>query len=161
MTDPLRESKTATKGPTIQGRAWRSLLETHRALIDRIEQEFKSHTPLELQQYDVMFHVSEVSGGMRMSDLASAILLTKSGITSLVDRMEAAQLIERRPDPKDRRATRVHLTPTGEQALSEASRHHRQVVRRIWTSRMSEEEAAVIVDVLARVRAGLLEDSEG
>jgi DNA-binding MarR family transcriptional regulator len=85
--------------------------------------------------------------------------LTKSGITSLVDRMEAAGLIERRPDPKDRRATRIHLTSTGEQALAQASRHHRKVVRRIWTSRMSEEEAAVIVDVLGRVRAGLLEGS--
>jgi len=160
MTSTSPRTKAATQGPTIQGRAWRSLLETHRELIDRIEEEFKSHTPLELQQYDVMFHVSEVSDGMRMTDLASAVVLTKSGLTSLVDRMEAANLVQRRPDAKDRRATRIHLTPAGRRALATASRHHRDVVREIWTSRVGEEEAAVIVDVLARVRAGLVEGLE-
>jgi DNA-binding MarR family transcriptional regulator len=150
---------TAPKpGPTVQGRAWRSLLETHRELIGFIEEEFKSNTPIELQQYDVMFHVSEASDGLRMTDLAKAVVLTKSGLTALVDRMENAELIERRPDPKDRRATRIHLTSTGRHKLTVASEHHRMVVRRIWTSRMSEEEAAVLVDVLARVRAGLLEE---
>ena len=160
MTGSSPEPEATATGPTIQGRAWRSLLEAHRELIDRIEEEFKSHTPIELQQYDVMFHVSEASDGMRMTDLASAVLLTKSGLTSLVDRMEAANLVERRPDPKDRRATRIHLTAAGGRALAAASRHHRNVVREIWTSRMSEKEAAVIVDVLARVRAGLLEGLE-
>lgn len=160
MTDPSPDTEAAPKGPTMQGRAWRSFLETHTELIARIEEEFKSNTPIELQHYDVMFHVSEADDGLRMTDLASAVVLTKSGLTSLVDRMEAAKLIERRPDPGDRRATRVHLTPSGDKALAEASRHHRKVVRRIWTSRMSEEEAAVLVDVLARVRAGLLEDAK-
>jgi len=130
-------------------------LETHTDLISRIEHEFRSHTPIELQQYDVMFHVLEADGGLRMTDLANAVLLTKSGLTSLVDRMEKAALVERRPDPVDRRVTRIHLTSMGEEKLALASRHHRDVVRRIWTSRMSEDEAALIVDVLSRVRAGL------
>lgn len=159
MTKTSSETAPPTARPTIQGRAWRSLLETHRELINRIEEEFESHTPIDLQQYDVMFHVSEASEGLRMTDLAKAVVLTKSGLTSLVDRMEKAKLIERRADPQDRRATRIHLTSTGKAKLAEASRHHRKVVRTIWTSRMSEEEAAVIVDVLARVRAGLLEES--
>jgi len=160
MTPSPRESALPSAGPTIQGRAWRSLLETHKELISRIEEEFKSNTPLELQQYDVMFHVAEASEGVRMTDLASEVVLTKSGLTALVDRMEAAELIERRPDPEDRRATRIHLTSAGKDKLAAASRHHRKVVRRIWTDRMSEEEAAVIVDVLARVREGLVEEDE-
>lgn len=151
-----------TPGPTIQGRAWRALLETHRELIARIEEEFGTNTPLELQHYDVMFHVSEARDGIRMTDLANAVVLTKSGLTSLVDRMEVVGLIERRPDPEDRRATRIHLTPEGKERFTEASLHHREVVRQIWTARMGEEEAAVIADVLARVREGLREDgSEG
>lgn len=151
------ETGATPRGPTIQGAAWRSLLETHEKLIRHIEGEFEDHTPLTLQQYDVLFHIHEVGDGMRMTDLARAVLITKSGLTSLVDRMEAAELIERRPDPTDRRATRIHLTDTGERALAEASRHHRNVVRDIWTSRMSEDEAAVLVDVFARVQAGLPE----
>jgi len=158
MADAPPKSAPRATGPTIQGSAWRSLLETHRELISRIEDEFKSNTPIELQQYDVMFHVAEASGGARMTDLANAVVLTKSGLTALVDRMEAAKLIERRPDPEDRRATRIHLTSVGTEKLAAASAHHRKVVRRIWTSRVSEEEAAVIVEALARVREGLLED---
>jgi DNA-binding MarR family transcriptional regulator len=159
MADPSPETPPATAGPTIQGRAWRSLLETHRELMTRVEHEFKANTPLELQQYDVLFHVSEASDGVRMTDLANAVVLTKSGLTSLVDRMEEAKLIERRPDPQDRRATRIHLTPVGEEELAAASQHHREVVRQIWTSRTSDEEATVIAHVLARVRTGLLEES--
>lgn len=147
-----------TPGPTIQGRAWRALLETHRELIARVAEEFTTNTPLELKQYDVMFHVSEASNGIRMTDLANAVVLTKSGLTSLVDRMEVAGLIERRPDPDDRRATRIHITSEGWKRFAEASLHHREVVRQIWTARMGDEEAAVIVDVLARVREGLRED---
>jgi len=156
MSPPVSTAPAA--GPTVQGRAWRSLLETHRELIGFIEEEFKSNTPIELQQYDVMFHVSEANDGLRMTDLAKAVVLTKSGLTALVDRMEDAELIERRPDPQDRRATRIHLTSTGRTKLAVASEHHREVVRRIWTSRVTEEEAAVLLDVLARVRARLLEE---
>jgi len=158
MTGSHASSPKARGKPTVQGKAWRSLLETHSALIARIEAEFRTHTPIELQQYDVMLHVSEAREGLRMTDLADAVLLTKSGLTSLVDRMEAAELVERRPDPQDRRATRIHLTPVGRDKLAIASEHHRKVVRRIWTMRMSEEEAAMIVDVLARVGAGLVEE---
>lgn len=161
MTRSRSSTEPKTAGPTTQGRAWRALLETHRELIARVEDEFRTRTPLELMQYDVMFHVSEASDGIRMTDLANAVVLTKSGLTSLVDRMEVAGLIERRADARDRRATRIHLTPLGEDNLAEASRHHRKVVRTIWTTRMSEEEAAVIVDVLARVRAGLHEPISG
>jgi len=161
MTETLSSTELPKAGPTIQGRAWRALLEAHTELIARIEEEFKAHTPIELQHYDVMFHVSEAEEGLRMTDLAGAVLLTKSGLTSLVDRMEAADLIERRPDPRDRRATRIHLTSAGEEKLAVASQHHRNVVRRIWTSRVTEEEAAVVVEALARVRQGLREDRSG
>lgn len=117
----------------------------------------KAHISLELQHYDMMFHIKEASEGMRMTAQANAVVLTKSGLTSLVDRMEASGLIERPPDSRDRRTTRIHLTALGEESLAAASRHHRSVVRHLWTSRVSDEEATVIVDVLERVRAGLVD----
>ena len=140
------------RGPTIQGRAWRLLVETPRDLFPYLDREFREHAATDIQRYDVMLHVSESEGGCRMTDLADAVVQSKSGLTSLVDRMEADGLLERRPDPDDRRVTRIVLTALGERRFAEATRHHRGVVRRIFTSRVSEEEARVLVAVLERLR---------
>lgn len=140
---------------TIQGRAWRALLEGHRDLVRYLETTFSPDVPL--QYYDVMLHVSEAEGGLRMTDLAERIVLSKSGLTSLVDRMEEDGLVERRPDPADRRATRIVLTPGGEERFAEVSEHHHETVHRIFTSRVTAAEARVIVDVMERVLQGLRE----
>ncbi len=120
-----------------------------------MDREFRENTPLDVQRYDIMFHVAEVPGGCRMTDLADAVVQSKSGLTSVVDRMAAEGLIERRPDPEDRRVIRIVLTKLGERRLAEASAHHRVVVRRLFTERVTDAEARVIVDVLERVRGAL------
>jgi DNA-binding MarR family transcriptional regulator len=140
---------------TIQGRAWRELLEGHRDLVRYLETTFRPDVPL--QYYDVMLHVSESDGGLRMTDLAERIVLSKSGLTSLVDRMEGDGLVQRRPDPADRRATRIVLTPEGERRFAEVSERHRATVHRLFTSRVTADEARVIVDVMERVRRGVEE----
>lgn len=142
-------------GPTVQGRAWRMLLETHRDIVRRLEKEFREGVGTELQYYDVMLHVSEGDGGRRMTDLAEAVVLSKSGLTALIDRMEREGLVARRPDPRDRRAVRVVLTEGGKQLFAEATRHHRGVVRRIFTSVVTEEQATAMIEALQRVREAL------
>jgi DNA-binding MarR family transcriptional regulator len=71
--------------------------------------------------------------------------------------MEKEGLVERRPDPHDRRATRIVLTAEGDKRFAEVSAHHRETVHRVFTSKVTAEEAAVIVDVLERVLDGLRE----
>ncbi len=115
---------------------------------------------MDLRYYDVLLHVAEGEGGRRMTELADAIILSKSGLTSLVDRMEREGLLERSPDPRDRRAILVTLTEHGAERFREASELHRAFVRRMFTSRVSDDEAATIVDVLARVRSGATEPSD-
>jgi DNA-binding MarR family transcriptional regulator len=123
----------------------------------RLEQEFRDYTPIEAQHYDVMFHVHEADAGIRPTDLADAVMFSKSGLTSLVDRMEAADLVERRPDPGDRRAIRIHLTGEGREKFEAASLHHRSVVRRLFTTQLSADEAEVMTEVLTRVCRGVRE----
>jgi len=116
---------------------------------------------LDLLHYDVLLHVSEGERGRRMTDLAEAVVVSKSGLTSVVDRMEADGLLERRRDPGDRRAIRVVLTPRGEERFREAAEHHAETVRRIFTSLVTDDEAAVIVQVMGRVRQRVREDRQG
>ncbi len=151
----MQEPRAGDRQPTIQGKAWRTLLEGHRDLMRYLEATFDADVPF--QYYDVLLHVAEGENGVRMTDLAESIVLSKSGLTSLVDRMAKDGLVERRPDPDDRRATRILLTAEGEKRFAEVSEHHRETVHRIFTSKVTEEEAAVIVDVLERVLGGLRE----
>jgi DNA-binding MarR family transcriptional regulator len=146
---------------TVRGNAWRLLLETHRDLVVRLDRELRSGVGLELLYYDVMLHVTEAGGARRMTDLAEAVVVSKSGFTSVVDRMERAGLIERRADPGDRRATRIVLTSEGEARFREAAAYHRDVVHGIFTSLLTEEEAEVFVSVLERVRSALGKGESG
>lgn len=148
----MQESRSQAKVPSIRGRAWRALLEGSRDLLRTLDRQLLEGVGLDLRYYDVLLHVAEGEGGRRMTELADAIILSKSGLTSLVDRMEREGLLERRPDPTDRRAILVTLTAHGADRFREASQRHRTLVRQMFTSRVSDEEAAVIVEVLERVR---------
>jgi DNA-binding MarR family transcriptional regulator len=125
------------------------------ALIQRLDRELQERVGMDIQTYDVLLHLSEAAHPQRMSDLAAVVVLSKSGLTSLVDRIEARGLLERRPDPSDRRATRLELTTEGKRRFKEATRHHRDVVHAIFFSAVRDDEAAAIVTALTRVRAGL------
>jgi DNA-binding MarR family transcriptional regulator len=151
----MQGSRFVGHGPSPQGRAWRILLTVGQKLVRNLDEAMQKGVGLDLQRYDVMLHVSEGEGGRRMTELARAVVLSKSGLTALVDRMEADGLLERRPDPGDRRATRVVLTGEGESRFREASAHHREVVHRIFIDRVTEDEAVVMAGALERIRREL------
>ncbi|MDX1675361.1 MAG: MarR family transcriptional regulator, partial [Longimicrobiales bacterium] len=114
----------------------------------------------DLLHYDVMLHVSEGEAGRRMTDLADVMVMSKSGLTSLVDRMEAEGLLARHPDPTDRRVTRIVLTAEGEKRFAEAARIHGQMVREVFVSHVDPAEAETIVEVLERVRERMGESQQ-
>lgn len=155
----MQGSRSRARGPSIRGQAWRALLEGSRDLLRTLDRELMEGVGMDVRYYDVLLHVAEGEGGRRMTELADAIILSKSGLTSLVDRMEREGLLERRPDPTDRRAILVTLTTRGAERFGEASQLHRALVRQLFTSRVSDEEAAVIVEVLDRVRRGATKPS--
>lgn len=147
----MQPPRSFEREPTLKLQAWRAFLETHRDLVPYLDADFRSASDLDLLSYDVMLHVSEGEGGRRMTDLAQAVVLSKSGLTAVVDRMEREGLIERRPDPDDRRATRIVLTKSGEKRFRAAQAHHHETLVDLFTSRLSDEEARVIVDVMTRL----------
>jgi len=74
--------------------------------------------------------------GLSMSAIGRAQVLTTGGVTRLIDRMEAAGLVERADDPGDRRGRLVRLTGLGERTVVRASRLHRENLRRYLTERL-------------------------
>jgi len=148
----MTELRQEQKHTNIRVQAWRSVLEACNTLLPIMDSELRSEQHLDVQIYDVLLHTYEAGPvGIRMTDLARKILLTKSGLTARVDKLEEGGLLERAPDPEDRRATRIRLTETGAAVFKNAADFHLSSIERHFSSRISEEEARVICEALERI----------
>jgi DNA-binding MarR family transcriptional regulator len=119
--------------------AWRLLLESQALVVERVEAALAERGLPPLAWYDVLWAVREAPGGrLRQSRIADAVVMSRSGLSRLVDRIEAAGLLRREAAPSDRRGTEVVLTDEG-----------RAMLRRMW---------AVYGDGIARGFAATLPD---
>src|SRR5699024_1894546 len=107
-------------------RIWRNMLFSHREIVQKLGEELHEQAGLTLAQYDVLLRLRDSEDAtMRMGELAEGVLVTTSGLTRVVDRLEKAGLVERVRVSSDRRGVRVALTDNGRATLTEASVVHR------------------------------------
>lgn len=94
--------------------AWRALLNAHAAVTARIERDMAAAGALPLGWYDVLVALAEAPHQrLRMHELADAVVLSRSGLSRLVDRLEAAGLLIRERSTTDRRGAYAVLTAQG------------------------------------------------
>ena len=98
-------------------RCWRLFFESALALGDVLDTELEKAVGIPQRWYDVLVHLEESPGGIRMNELAERILYSKSGFTRVIDRMEEAGLVERAPVEGDQRRVGLTLTPAGHKVL--------------------------------------------
>ncbi len=135
-------------------RAWRAFLEAHATVTERLERELREERDLPLAWYDVLVQLVEADGHeLRMQELADAVLLSKSGLTRLIDRMEQAGLVARRPCELDRRGTYARLTDEGIATLRSSAPTHLRGVAEHFASHLDDEEARILVTALERIAA--------
>src|SRR5687768_9399062 len=121
---PLRELAPAELG------AWRGMLRVHSALVKALDAELLAEHDLPLTSYEVLINLQAAPGHRRrMAELAEGVLLSRSGMTRLVDRLERDGLIERDACTEDGRGMFAVLTDKGEDLLSRARRTHLDGVR--------------------------------
>lgn len=133
--------------------AWQMFFEAHAAVCARLEAALQARHGLSLRWYDVLLQLHAAPGGrLTMRDLGRAVVISKSGLTGLVDRMQRAGLVERGGDPDDRRVVHVALTPAGADAYRRARADHRADVAERFLRHVSADEAAAIERALRRVR---------
>jgi DNA-binding MarR family transcriptional regulator len=134
--------------------AWRALLEAHAAVTDLLERELEQERGLPLSKFEVLLKLAEAPGGrMRMLELAQSVLLSKSGLSRLVDRMEEAELVRRERCPSDRRGAYAVLTDEGRAVLRRAAPVHLRGIQEHFTRHLADDEVQVLVDVLGKVNA--------
>jgi DNA-binding MarR family transcriptional regulator len=134
--------------------AWRLLLEAHATVTELLEHELLAERGLPLNRYDVLLNLAEAPGGrLRMQELSASVLLSKSGLSRLVDRMVEAGLIRRERCQDDRRGWFAVLTDQGRSALRRAAPVHLRGIRQHFTRHLEPDEVAVLAEALARVVA--------
>jgi DNA-binding MarR family transcriptional regulator len=136
-------------------RAWRGLLRVHATLVKALDAELERAHGLSLTSYEVLLHLNDSpEGQLRMHDLATSVLLSRSGLTRLVDRLEREGLIERRACEADARGSFAVMTAAGRAKLTAARPTHLDGVRRHFLSHLTPEEQDALGDTWERVLPG-------
>ena len=105
-------------------RAWRGMLRAHAALTKALDADLDAAHGLPLSSYEVLMYLNDADDRrMRMRDLAASVILSRSGLTRLADRLEREGLIRRESCPSDARGAFAVLTPAGAEMLSAARTH--------------------------------------
>lgn len=132
--------------------AWRSFLRLHAKVTQILDAELTGECELPLGSYEVLLHLNEAPDKrLRMTQLASRVVLSRSGLTRLVDRMEREGLIRREACPSDLRGTNAVLTEEGLERLRAAAPTHVRGVREHLVDRLTDEEIDVIGRAFRRV----------
>src|SRR6059058_1444819 len=122
-------------------RAWRGLLRVHSRLVKALDAELETAHGLGVTSYEVLMYLADSpEGRMRMHDLASSVLLSRSGLTRLIDRLEREGYIKRESCETDGRGAFAVLTVPGRDKLEAARRTHLDGVRRHFLEHLSDAE---------------------
>lgn len=138
-----------------QRAAWVGFLRSHDAITGTLDRDLERGHGLSLRSYDVLVQLSLAGDrGRRMSELADAVLLSRSGLTRLVERLERAGLVQRRAGDPDSRQTFAVVTEAGLDMLADATETHLRGVAERFLDRLTEDQLALFADAGRR----LLED---
>ena len=136
-------------------RTWVALLRTQSAVVDGVESELLTRHGLPLSWHEVLARLDRSpDGAMRMQELAREVLLSKSGLTRLADRMEDAGLIERSKCGTDRRGTFAVITEAGRQMLEESFPAFAEAVDEHFSRHLTPDELGSLRSLLTKVLEG-------
>ena len=135
---------------------WRSFLVAHAQIRRQLEREPQAEQSLGLGEYEVLLLLARADDRqLRMSELADRLVLSRSGVTRLVDRLEAEALVARTSCATDRRGSWATLTDAGHLRLRRAAPTHLRGVGEHFLDRIPPAE----LDALQRTLDRVLEDS--
>jgi DNA-binding MarR family transcriptional regulator len=135
--------------------AWRGFLRAHAALVKHLDAELDAAHGLPLSSYEVLITLAEApEHKLRMADLADRTLLSRSGMTRLVDRLQREGLLERTRCECDARGAFAELTAKGLETLARVRPAHLAGVRERFVSKLSEDEMRMLSEIWERLQPG-------
>ncbi|GHH34293.1 MarR family winged helix-turn-helix transcriptional regulator [Lentzea cavernae] len=134
--------------------AWESLMKAYSVLMKQFNAE-DVWGDLTMREYDVLYQLSKCDGPLRMTELNRHVLLSQPALSRMVERLVDRGLVERCPDPGDRRGVRLSLTPAGRDTQRQIGRPHARSVTRALSVLTPEE-----LDQLAAITGKLSQSEE-
>lgn len=137
---------------TTKGSVWPLFLTAQAMLVDQIEARLAAAQLPPLAWYDVLWGLERApQRRLRMSELADKVVLSRSNLTRLVDRLEEASLVARERSDEDRRGAYAVLTDKGLEMRRRMWPPYQAAIRELFDSRLTEPEAEVMATVLRRL----------
>ena len=128
------------------------MLQLHAALVPLLDRELQRTTGLPLAWYDLLLELNSAPDRrLRMSDLGARVVLSRSRVSRLTDELAEAGLVERRPDPDDRRSSFAVITPAGRRRLAAAAPVYLGGIEEHFARHLSGRERRDLGNVLWRV----------
>ena len=132
---------------------WEAFLRTQAAIVRTLEREMMETDGLPLPWYDVLIQLyATPEKRLRMQVLAESVVLSRSGVTRLVDRLEREGLVRREASPEDRRGAYAVLTEEGTRAYLKARPNHYQGIREHFTRHLDTDDLQAMQTALAKLR---------
>jgi DNA-binding MarR family transcriptional regulator len=139
----------------LQFRAWRAFLYAYSVVVPTLDRELIRAQGLSFSRFEVLVWLRRAgTKGLRMSDLASRVVLSPSGVTRAVDQLERRGLVERCVFEGDKRGYLATLTPEGKTFLRKATAFHLQGLRKHFLNHLNRTELKQMTDALEAILDG-------
>jgi len=132
-------------------RLWLRLLTCTNLIEHSIRARLRTGFGSTLPRFDLLAQLERAPEGLRMSELSQRMMVTGGNITALTEQLQSEGLIERCPDPADRRVTRVSLTAIGRRRFVEMAKAHQHWVGEL-TESLSQEDAKQLFKLLGKLK---------
>jgi DNA-binding MarR family transcriptional regulator len=133
---------------------WQSFLAVHRRIVEQLADEMLAEHQLPLEWFDVLVHLADLPGmTARQKELRDRMLLSESGVSRMLVRMEKAGVIIRSTADDDRRGVEITVTEAGRAALLAAIDSHLHQVASMFTDRLTATDRAALSRVLPKLLA--------
>lgn len=151
---PAADGTVAVPARTPHGEAWGALTRAHAAIVGRLQEALAASDFPPLPWYEVLATVADApEQRMKMGELAEAMVITRGGLTKLVDRLIKAGLMERTFCETDRRVSYATLLPAGNDLLEEMRPVVIAELKAAFAANLSDPEADELRGMLERVRS--------
>ncbi len=127
-------------------RAWAGFLAVHARVTRELDALLGAEHGMPLVEYEVLLKLATNGGRMRMSQLADVAFLSRSGLTRIVDELEALGHVRREPDEHDGRSFLATLTPLGRRRFAAARRSHRAHIRQLFLDHLTDAQRSVFAE---------------
>jgi DNA-binding MarR family transcriptional regulator len=135
-------------------RLWLRMLSCTVRIENEIRSRLRAEFDITLPRFDLMAQLERHPEGVRMGELSKRMMVTGGNITGITDQLEQEKLVQRTPDPADRRAYSVKLTPAGRRAFADMAAVHEDWITEL-TGGLSPTEKHTLIDLLSKMKQHL------